>query len=169
MKGGIDKGMTKDEAVARLTDMTERYPMDVGQDGMAPMVMKRNVANLYDYLTARGLRPDGRRRATPGYARGSTNLVVRGTSMSKPVCVVWMNEAKVYEQALTRAGLTDKFELHTLKLDEKLTDDLAERTEILVGWRAGSHLRRMPRLRWIQAMTAGVERWLGASRICAPT
>jgi hypothetical protein len=31
--------------------MTDRYPMDVGQDGMAPMVMKRNVANLYDYMT----------------------------------------------------------------------------------------------------------------------
>jgi hypothetical protein len=25
--------------------------MDAGQDGMAPSVMKRNVANLYDYLT----------------------------------------------------------------------------------------------------------------------
>jgi hypothetical protein len=31
--------------------MTDRYPMDVGQDGMAPRVMKMNVANLYDYLT----------------------------------------------------------------------------------------------------------------------
>ena len=81
--------------------------------------------------------------------------------MSKPVCVVWMNEAKVYEQALSRAGLTEKFELHTLKLDEKLDDDVAERTEILVGWRAGSHLRRMPRLRWVQPMTSGVEAWLG--------
>ena len=43
--------MTKDEAVANLTAMTDRYPMDVGQDGMAPMVMRINVANLYDYLT----------------------------------------------------------------------------------------------------------------------
>jgi glyoxylase-like metal-dependent hydrolase (beta-lactamase superfamily II) len=51
VKAAIDRGMTKDEAVARLTDMTDRYPMDVGQDGMAPMVMKRNVANLYDYFT----------------------------------------------------------------------------------------------------------------------
>ncbi len=48
---GINQGMTRDEAVANLTDMTERYPMDVGQDGMAPMVMRMNVANLYDYLT----------------------------------------------------------------------------------------------------------------------
>jgi cyclase len=51
VRGGIEKGMTKDEAIARLTAMTDRYPMDVGQDGMAPMVMKRNVANLYDYFT----------------------------------------------------------------------------------------------------------------------
>ena len=34
-----------------LIDMTDRHPMDVGQDGMAPMVMRLNVANLYDYLT----------------------------------------------------------------------------------------------------------------------
>lgn len=47
----INRGMTRDEAIANLTDMTARYPMDVGQDGMAPMVMKMNVANLYDYLT----------------------------------------------------------------------------------------------------------------------
>jgi phosphoglycerate dehydrogenase-like enzyme len=81
--------------------------------------------------------------------------------MGKPVCVVWMNEAKVFEEALTRAGLADGFELHTLKLDDKLTDDVAERAEILAGWRPGAHLARMPRLRWIQAQTAGVEGWLG--------
>lgn len=51
VKNGIDRGMTKDEAIANLTAMTDRYPMDVGQDGMAPMVMRINVANLYDYLT----------------------------------------------------------------------------------------------------------------------
>ena len=51
VKSAIERGMTKDEAIERLTDMTDRYPMDVGQDGMAPGVMKRNVANLYDYLT----------------------------------------------------------------------------------------------------------------------
>ena len=41
--------------MADLTAMTDRYPMDVGQDGMAPMVMKMNVANLYDYLTGAGI------------------------------------------------------------------------------------------------------------------
>ena len=27
--------------------------------------------------------------------------------MSKPVCIVWMNEARVYEQALARTTPTD--------------------------------------------------------------
>ena len=57
VKGAIDRGMTKDEAIVRLTDMTDRYPMDVGQDGMAPMVMKRNVANLYDYFSGNWVAP----------------------------------------------------------------------------------------------------------------
>src|SRR5690349_13592025 len=81
--------------------------------------------------------------------------------MSKPVCVVWTNDANNYEEALKRAGLDERLELHAFKLDEKPPDDLAERAEILVGWRAGAYLARMPRLRWIQALTAGVESWLG--------
>ena len=80
--------------------------------------------------------------------------------MSKPVCVIWLNDAKLYEQALSRAGLADKLELHSLKLDQAIPDELAERADVLVGWRPGAWLRRMPRLRWIQAMTAGVESWL---------
>jgi hypothetical protein len=35
--------------------MTDRYPMNVGQDGMAPNVMKMNVANLYDFVTRAGI------------------------------------------------------------------------------------------------------------------
>ena len=51
VKGAVDRGMTREEAVAALTDMTDRYPMDVEQDGMAPMVMRINAGNLYDFLT----------------------------------------------------------------------------------------------------------------------
>ena len=43
--------MSKDEAVAALTKLTDRYPMDVEQEGMAPMVMRISAANLYDYLS----------------------------------------------------------------------------------------------------------------------
>ena len=80
--------------------------------------------------------------------------------MSKPVCVVRLNDAKLYEEALARAGLIDRLELHTLKMDEPIPHDVAARADILVGWRPGSYLKDMPRLRWIQAMTAGVEPWL---------
>ena len=52
---GVERGMTKERCVAELTAMTDRYPMDVGQDGMAPNVMKLNVANLYDFVTGAGI------------------------------------------------------------------------------------------------------------------
>jgi glyoxylate/hydroxypyruvate reductase A len=80
--------------------------------------------------------------------------------MSKPVCVLWINDPKVYEEALTRAGLAERFELHSFKLDQTIPDDLAARADILMGWRPGNYLKGMPRLRWIQAMTAGVDPWL---------
>ncbi|MBM3217163.1 MAG: MBL fold metallo-hydrolase [Candidatus Rokubacteria bacterium] len=55
VRRGVDKGLAKDEAVVTLTAMTDRYPMDVEQDGMAPAVMKMNVANLFDYVTGAGV------------------------------------------------------------------------------------------------------------------
>jgi phosphoglycerate dehydrogenase-like enzyme len=88
-------------------------------------------------------------------------------SMSKPVCVIWMNEAKAYEVALTRTGLIDQLELHAVKADQSIPGDLAARTEILVSQRPGSYLKDMPRLRWIQATTAGVDPWL-ASKDLSP-
>ena len=54
VRKGLEQGMTKEQAVEKLTALTDRYPMDIGQDGMAPMVMKLNVANLYDYVTGQG-------------------------------------------------------------------------------------------------------------------
>ena len=82
--------------------------------------------------------------------------------MSKTVCVVWMNDAKVYEQALARAGLAEKFEVHGVAPDQQIPDELAARTEVLLGWRPASFLKRMPRLRWVQAVTAGVDAWLAS-------
>lgn len=50
-----DRGLTRDEAMDELTDLTDRFPMEVGQDDLAPKVMRLNVANLYDYLTGVGI------------------------------------------------------------------------------------------------------------------
>ncbi|HXJ79807.1 MAG TPA: MBL fold metallo-hydrolase [Candidatus Methylomirabilis sp.] len=55
VRQGVDRGLTRDEAVKDLTALTDRYPMDVEQDGMAPRVMQMNVANLYDYVTGAGI------------------------------------------------------------------------------------------------------------------
>jgi phosphoglycerate dehydrogenase-like enzyme len=81
--------------------------------------------------------------------------------MTKPVCVLWIDEAKTYEEALARAGMSERLDVHSLNRKDKLSDELAARTEILVGWGGGGQLKKMTQLRWIAAMTAGVESWLG--------
>ena len=55
VRDAVERGMRKDEAIEDLTDMTDRYPMDVGQDGTSPRVMKMNVANLYDFILEEGI------------------------------------------------------------------------------------------------------------------
>jgi len=86
--------------------------------------------------------------------------------MTPPVCIVWMNGASVYQQALARAGLADRFEFHGVRADETIPDDLAARGEVLVSRHmAPGLLARMPRLRWIQGTTAGMENWLAGSEL----
>ncbi|HEX2827376.1 MAG TPA: D-2-hydroxyacid dehydrogenase [Burkholderiales bacterium] len=80
--------------------------------------------------------------------------------MSKPVCVLWLNESPTFEQALERKGVLDRLEIHSFKRDQALPDDLAGRAEILVGWEPDGALKQASRLRWVQTMTAGVESWL---------
>ena len=51
MQKAIDQGIPKDEAIEKLTALTDRYPMDVGLE-VVPRIMRMNVANLYDSLPA---------------------------------------------------------------------------------------------------------------------
>jgi phosphoglycerate dehydrogenase-like enzyme len=82
--------------------------------------------------------------------------------MSKPVCVIWMKDWRTYEKHLDRAGLADRFEIHGYGLDDTVPDDVAARAEVLMAYRPGTLLKRMPKLRWIQAMNAGVDPWLNS-------
>lgn len=85
------------------------------------------------------------------------------TRMNKPVCIVWMNEASVYQRALARAGLIDRFEFQGIRADQKIPEELAARCDVLVGWRPVPGLfTSMPRLRWVQSVTAGMDQWLAA-------
>jgi hypothetical protein len=61
VRDAVERGMTRQESVDALTAMTDRYPMDVEQEGMAPRVMRMNVANLYDYVTGAGIHQPGPR------------------------------------------------------------------------------------------------------------
>jgi phosphoglycerate dehydrogenase-like enzyme len=80
--------------------------------------------------------------------------------MSKPVCLLWIDDPEPYRAALARHGIAERLELHAVARNESPSDELAQRTEVLVAWRPGPYLRQMPRLRWIQTMTSGVEGWL---------
>jgi len=46
----IERGMSKDQAIYGLTDLTDRYPMESPHQN-SPAVMRMNVANLYDFFT----------------------------------------------------------------------------------------------------------------------
>lgn len=82
--------------------------------------------------------------------------------MNKPVCLLWVDEVPAYEKALADAGLAGRLELHFVKTGDKPPEDLLPRVEILVGRKHGGMLPRMPKLRWVQTVTAGVESWIGA-------
>ena len=83
--------------------------------------------------------------------------------MSKPVCIAWVNEPHVYHEALARAGLADQVEFHGVNREQSIPGELAARGEMLVSWRPSPGLiAGMPRLRWIQSTTAGMEQWLAA-------
>jgi phosphoglycerate dehydrogenase-like enzyme len=82
-------------------------------------------------------------------------------SPSKPPVLLWLNEVEPYREAMARAGLDDRVEVHTLKLGAPPPAELLARCEAMLAWRvAPGVLPRAPRLRWIQALTGGVEGWL---------
>jgi phosphoglycerate dehydrogenase-like enzyme len=87
--------------------------------------------------------------------------------MTNPVCVVWVDEPDTYKEALARAGLSGRLEVHALNRKDKIPGELAARAEVLVAWESGGYLKDMPRLRWIQATTAGVEAWLARPELRA--
>jgi cyclase len=55
VRGAVSRGLSKEKSQDELTALTDRYPMDVEQEGMSPRVMRMNVANLHDYLTGSGI------------------------------------------------------------------------------------------------------------------
>ena len=75
--------------------------------------------------------------------------------------LLWLDEAGVYRHALARAGCADHLEIQALRSEQQPSAEQLARTEVLLARQvAPGLLAKMPRLRWIQALTAGVEHWL---------
>lgn len=82
----------------------------------------------------------------------------------KPCVLLWLDEAPVYRAAVEGEGLADRVELHELRAADRPAPDFLGRCEALLAWRVPPGvLAQAPRLRWIQALTAGVEGWLTRS------
>jgi phosphoglycerate dehydrogenase-like enzyme len=75
--------------------------------------------------------------------------------------LLWTDSTAAYLDAIKAAGLSDRVTVDTLSRKDKPSADQLTRTEALMapGVPAGL-LPAMPKLRWAQSMTAGVEGWL---------
>jgi phosphoglycerate dehydrogenase-like enzyme len=75
--------------------------------------------------------------------------------------LLWTDATTAYVDAIKRAGLAERVRVDTLPRKEKPSAQQMAQTEALMAVGAPPGLLpAMPNLRWIQAMTAGVEGWL---------
>ena len=80
---------------------------------------------------------------------------------SRTNVLLWTDSTAAYLDAIQAAGLADRVVLDTLPRKEKPSADQLARTEALMAYAVPpGALPAMPKLRWAQVMTAGVEEWL---------
>jgi phosphoglycerate dehydrogenase-like enzyme len=80
---------------------------------------------------------------------------------SRAHVLLWTDPAAAYLDAIKAAGLADRVVIDTLSPKEKPSPDQMARTEALMARAVPPGLLpAMPKLRWAQVMTAGVEGWL---------
>ena len=75
--------------------------------------------------------------------------------------LLWTDNTTAYLDAIKAAGLADRVAIDSLPRKEKPSADQLARTEALMAPVVPPGLLpSMPKLRWAQSMTAGVEGWL---------
>jgi phosphoglycerate dehydrogenase-like enzyme len=80
---------------------------------------------------------------------------------SRTRVLLWTDSASAYLDAIKAAGLAERVEVDTLPRKEKPSAEQMARTEALMAYGAPPGLLpAMPKLRWAQSMTAGVEGWI---------
>jgi phosphoglycerate dehydrogenase-like enzyme len=80
---------------------------------------------------------------------------------ARPHLLLWTDAAATYLDAIRAAGLADRVIVDTLPRKEKPSAEQMARTEALMAYTVPPGLLpAMPKLRWAQAMMAGVEGWM---------
>ena len=80
---------------------------------------------------------------------------------SRANVLLWTDSTTAYLDAIKAAGLAERVAVETLPRKEKPSPEQLARTEALMAYTVPpGMLPAMPRLRWAQVMTAGVEEWL---------
>jgi len=75
--------------------------------------------------------------------------------------LLWADSPAAYVDAIKAAGLADRVTIETLPRKEKPSPEQLARAEVLMAYTVPPGLLpKMPKLRWAQAMLAGVEGWL---------
>jgi len=80
---------------------------------------------------------------------------------SRPQVLLWNPSPAPYVEAIKAAGLADRVVVQTLAPGAKPSAEQMEQAEVLMAYTVPPGvLGAMPKLRWAQAMTAGVEDWI---------
>jgi phosphoglycerate dehydrogenase-like enzyme len=79
----------------------------------------------------------------------------------KPLMLMLYGNTKPYTEALAAAGLADRFEIITLPPDGKPDAGQLANAEVLMAINAApGMIGEMPKLKWVQSITVGVDHWL---------
>ena len=80
---------------------------------------------------------------------------------SRTPVLLWTDSIAAYVEAIKAAGLAERVSIESLPRKERPSAEQMARTEAMMAYTpVAGLLPRMPKLRWVQVMTAGVEGWL---------
>jgi phosphoglycerate dehydrogenase-like enzyme len=131
---------------------------------MEPNLQSTHMSNRSDPPIAGPLRcPQSKtRRTNPPLHQTLRYTKPKESAMPNPTRVLlWTDGPGPYIDAISAAGLADRVTVEALTRKDTLTQAQRADTEAMLAWGAPAGLLpQMAKLRWAQALTAGVEGWL---------